>query len=1062
MVKSSNKRFPDFFKVYLPARNSHRLHIPDAFVAHCGKLLPKKAVLSNHMGNFWHVDVVNTENGMHFLNGWHKFVQDNSLQYADFLVFKYNGDGGFFVKNLGQFEPENGDSSATGTSDVIQVNLEEREEEANEEDSNDHDSDDYDDSEDEDYNEDEDTTKEDDGDDDDDATIGKSRVQKRSGGTYDKHRKSEGSKKRVIVKEGSSKQNHNVVVAEAAAINKGKAFDVSNFVQPRNPHFIAKLRTKTKKNLLHVPSKVLERHNLDLPDLMIFQNEQGRHWPGQAFRWNDGRMWISGWKDFCKCNHVGVDDSCICEFLPGRDGKKGDIIQLQDNGHGGDTPRFFKVILASTLEENKLRIPGKFVRKFKDELSVFATITTPDSRIWQVGLLKDGGKIWFYHGLQDFIEYYSICVGYFLVFEYERRSKFHVIILDKSTFEISYPYNFEETKKEENLIHKKEYYRNQQGASNLDRSSNKCKMEEQVEVNTNTAHDGEDEHPTRIKDVRKLRALLEDKRIFLSIKYNFSSVKERKRVFNLARSLKPKNPSFMIMFRPSHLYSRVMYLPAKFVNKYLTLDIERIKLQASNGRKWPVQICWKRGGCITQEGWTEFLDGMKLKAGDICLFELIRMEDLLLEVSVFKSGKVGFSFRYGKTKLQKTRSQMRISKKFVRIFGNELSTVTLTVPNGQVWKVGLIRDGRTIWFRDGWHDFVQYNSISAGYFLVFKYGGNSNFNVLIFDLTACEIEYPYYGNELENDRHNLSRQDESENEDSIAIIGVTTPNTTFQSPKNKAFDKCQRSSSLMPSQLNRAKPSFVRALGVDKNQERGYESQNKRRKKEELVGSNQLNAVGSDINLKKTAYEVGTHSLDDAAKFDGVGLVHLLDNMGICVNMRFRNIGFEERERAIAAARLFKPKNPSFMVIWRSTENHRLYVPTKFARKYFSASTKSIKVLDSDGMKWSALLTSVPTCFMTKLGRFGKNLDGGDICVFELISQKILKVSVLKIRMWSRMEALNKLRMSRLKKQLQITERTKTRKRAVKTKEDLRKCLPLRLEVLNQLQSNQKELACQN
>ncbi|KAK1558775.1 hypothetical protein Q3G72_006429 [Acer saccharum] len=340
----------------------------------------------------------------------------------------------------------------------------------------------------------------------------------------------------------------------------------------------------------------------------------------------------------------------------------------------------------------------------------------------------------------------------------------------------------------------------------------------------------------------------------------------------------------------------------------------------------------------------------------------------------------------------------RISKEFVRIFGNELSTVTLTVPNGRVWKVGLIRDGRTIWFCDGWHDFVQYNSISAGYFLVFKYGGNSNFNVLIFDLTACEIEYPYYGKEPENDRHNLSHQDESENEDSMEIIDVTTPNPTFESPKNIAFDKYPRSSSLMPSQLNQAKPSFVRALGVDKNQERGYKSQNKIRKKKELVGSNQSNAVGSDINLKKMAYGVGTHSSDDAAKFVGDGLMDLLDNMGIFVNKRFRNIAFEERERAIVAARLFKPKNPSFMVIWRSTENHRQYVPAKFARKYFGTSTKSIKVLDSDGRKWSAVLTSAPMCFMTKLGRFGKNFDGGDICVFELISRKILKVSVLKIR----------------------------------------------------------------
>ncbi|KAK2665204.1 hypothetical protein Ddye_003778 [Dipteronia dyeriana] len=301
-------------------------HIPDAFVAHCGKLLPKKAVLSNHLGKCWHVGVVNTENGVHFLNGWHKFVQDNSLQYADFLVFKYIGDGGFFVKNLGQFEPENGDTGATGTSDIIQMSLEEREEEENEEDNDDHDSDHYDDSEDEDYNE-EDTTKEeeddsDDADDDDEATIGKSRAQKRSGGTYG------GSKKMDIVKEGGSKQNHNVVVAEAAAINEGKAFDVSNFVQPRNPYFIAKLRTRTKKNLLLVPTKILKDHKLDLPGLVFFRNEQGIKLPGNAFIWNDGHTWISGWKDFCTQNSVGLDDHCICEFLPDCKGQMGDTIQV--------------------------------------------------------------------------------------------------------------------------------------------------------------------------------------------------------------------------------------------------------------------------------------------------------------------------------------------------------------------------------------------------------------------------------------------------------------------------------------------------------------------------------------------------------------------------------------------------------------------------------------------------------------------------------------------------------------------------------------------------------------
>ncbi|KAJ0009835.1 hypothetical protein Pint_34519 [Pistacia integerrima] len=88
--------------------------------------------------------------------------------------------------------------------------------------------------------------------------------------------------------------------------------------------------------------------------------------------------------------------------------------------------------------------------------------------------------------------------------------------------------------------------------------------------------------------------------------------------------------------------------------------------------------------------------------------------------------------------------KLGIPEKFVKKFGNELPDIaTLEVSNGQVWLVRLTKDGRKIWFQDGWDDFIQYHSISVGYFLVFKYVKNSTFQVLIFDSTACEIHYPY-------------------------------------------------------------------------------------------------------------------------------------------------------------------------------------------------------------------------------------------------------------------------------------------------------------------------------
>ncbi|KAL2934864.1 B3 domain-containing transcription factor VRN1 [Bienertia sinuspersici] len=89
--------------------------------------------------------------------------------------------------------------------------------------------------------------------------------------------------------------------------------------------------------------------------------------------------------------------------------------------------------------------------------------------------------------------------------------------------------------------------------------------------------------------------------------------------------------------------------------------------------------------------------------------------------------------------------KLRIPKLFAKIvLRNELinSVATLTVPTGEARKVALVKEDNELWFRDGWQDFVEYFSIHYAYFLMFKYEGKSNFNVHIFDKSACEISYP--------------------------------------------------------------------------------------------------------------------------------------------------------------------------------------------------------------------------------------------------------------------------------------------------------------------------------
>ncbi|KAK3195657.1 hypothetical protein Dsin_026967 [Dipteronia sinensis] len=308
--------------------------------------------------------------------------------------------------------------------------------------------------------------------------------------------------------------------------------------------------------------------------------------------------------------------------------------------------------------------------------------------------------------------------------------------------------------------------------------------------------------------------------------------------------------------------------------------------------------------------------------------------------------------------------KLGIPRVFVKKFGNELSTVaTLTAPNGRIWNVELTKDGRNIWFNVGWVEFVEYHSISIGYFLLFRYQKKSTFHVLIFDMSACEIRYPHYFVERKNDN-----QDEIEDEDSVEIIGSLTPKPDA-SDFTLEINRSRKYNTSLESQIFRS----------------GYEVRSKRHKMEEVVGLNESDSTGDDSE----------HELLD-----------ILEEMGIYVKINFQYITAEEKLRAIAAARLFKPKNPSFMVILRHRDIYKdnMYVPLEFSKKYFiGRDTKLIKLRDHDGKEWAVELSRYRpkggggdlTHGWTKFSN-DKNLKEGDICMFELIRKKniVLKVSV--------------------------------------------------------------------
>ncbi|KAB1204818.1 B3 domain-containing transcription factor VRN1 [Morella rubra] len=151
--------------------------------------------------------------------------------------------------------------------------------------------------------------------------------------------------------------------------------------------------------------------------------------------------------------------------------------------------------------------------------------------------------------------------------------------------------------------------------------------------------------------------------------------------------------------------------------------------------------------------------------------------------------------------------KLRIPKKFVRKCGEGLSNTTfLKLPTGTKWRVELMKRDGEVWLDKGWREFVEFCSIKSGHFLVFKYEGNSQFYVVVFDGSATEIDYPV--NSSVDEEIQVSPMEEAESDNSVEIVDhvPTDPKAREKSPL-----PCPR-----PHKMMRTNPSGLEGISTTK------------------------------------------------------------------------------------------------------------------------------------------------------------------------------------------------------------------------------------------------------
>ncbi|XP_057439827.1 B3 domain-containing transcription factor VRN1-like isoform X1 [Lotus japonicus] len=382
-------------------------------------------------------------------------------------------------------------------------------------------------------------------------------------------------------------------------------------------------------------------------------------------------------------------------------------------------PSFHKLVLPSTLQSKQLRVPDNFLRKYGGQLSTIATLTVPDGNVWRVGLKKADNRIWFVDGWQEFVQRYTIGVGYFLVFLYEGNSSFIVHIFNMSTSEVNYQsavrshnegpiitnyhHIFDDMEDTDSL----EFM--DSSPSNLTPSALQNKVLGHLTPGKNQSpapgksafpskdvgvqFNSQGNHSTR--DIGVQFNVVEFKRSFEELKLRYPNngegvsktvkrkrksepktvdgqepsaeneeeeemryrfyesasarkratvtAEERERAVNEAKAFEPANPFCRVVLRPSYLYRGcIMYLPSCFAEMNLNGVSGFIKLQVADGRQWPVRCLYRGGRAKLSQGWFDFTLENNLGEGDVCVFELLRTRDVVLQVTLFRlSQEVG-------------------------------------------------------------------------------------------------------------------------------------------------------------------------------------------------------------------------------------------------------------------------------------------------------------------------------------------------------------------------------------------------------------------------------------
>ncbi|KAL1833940.1 hypothetical protein ACET3Z_003591 [Daucus carota] len=762
---------------------------------------------------------------------------------------------------------------------------------------------------------------------------------------------------------------------------------------------------------------------------------------------------------------------------------------------------FFKIILSDTESQTKLMIPKKFVSKYGNKLGSRISLKAPNGLVWKVNLERDENEVWLQDGWPQFAKFYSIQFGHLLFFKYRGHCDFKVRIFDPSCTEMDYPSSRSAKLKsgESSKKRKRAIKTDHLASSDLNRPCkkrvNRVCLKPKLQKEKRDSPQEIDE--ARVRALASAEAFKSDNPVFLRVmkishvdgkrrglvvskafeetykkwkdndqvhlqvagriwplncimKWNrcrlssgwdkfaqdnslsvgdvcvfelintctkllevhiLSAAKETNENTRLPRvereakeakvpasvdAFTSRYPFFRINVYPSSLSGGSLGLPQKFVKRFITKDSCNVTLRISDGREW--------------------------------------LLDMAKPSSFFKIIVSNADHH----------SKLMIPKKFASIHRKNLDDkISLKVPSGSVWPIKLKRHKNKVWLQKGWPEFAEHYSIGFGYLLVFEYQGNSKFQVLVFDPSGLETDYPLTSTtenrKVVRSARAKKRVVDSDDSTSVDVVRPCKRTTASSSckeggedgPKVKQEQGKRNGGALASAKAFKSQnPSFIHVMKssnvvgawpnvyITNTFEEAYKKW-KNNDKVILRVEKRRWTVYCSVNSNQCRFgrKWGKFARENSLNVDDVCVFELINPsrklLQVLIfreeetssNSNGKSACNVKKDPAIAAAKDFKSEKPYFIV--SMTPSHikgssGMHITKTFEEVYKKWMKNVEVILEVGGKTWPVFsyfnLSNDRCALRHGWADFARDnsLKVGDVCVFELInpSKKLLKVHI--------------------------------------------------------------------